>query len=313
MVDTGVASVLRRRRGRRRLILAYHNILPEGISPWGERSLHLPLARFREHLEVLEASAVLVSLDRLLDPAPMDDGRLDDGGLAVALTFDDGYGGAVAAVRELLVPRGIPCTIFVNPGHPVEQPFWWDVLGASVHASGELPDPVRSHCLVELQGDRDRVLDWARTRWPLNQTPPDPAFVAVPPEELGVLFRGSPLVQIGSHGWSHRNLVALDSDDRAAELGRPLPWLAGRELGAGCGISYAYGLSNPEVEASAREAGYPWGLRVSGGFLDARESLPQGASAEGRAPNPWALPRLNVPAGLSRRGLALRLAGIGVS
>jgi hypothetical protein len=41
LVGAGVASAGRRLRRGRGLILAYHNILPAGVEPEGDRSLHL--------------------------------------------------------------------------------------------------------------------------------------------------------------------------------------------------------------------------------------------------------------------------------
>lgn len=297
-VDTGAAALLRRRQAGKRLILAYHNVLPHDTPPWGDRSLHVPIHRFRRHLDVLEASATLVSLERLMDPTPLPDPRP-----LVALTFDDAYGGAIAAIRDILLPRGIPSTVFLNPGHPVGEPFWWDVLASSTSRDGSLDDSLRDRCLTDLEGDRTKVLEWAATRWALDHQAPDSSFLPVCGEDLTPMFIRESLVRIGSHGWSHRNLVALSPADLTRELEQPLRWLEARGLGTNCGISFPYGATNDDVTTAARTAGYPWGLRVSGGFLS--------AGALGR--NPLNLPRLNIPAGLSWRGLAIRLSGVGAS
>ena len=45
----GPATIARRRMTGRTLILAWHNIVPPGASPGGDRSLHLPLTDFQAH------------------------------------------------------------------------------------------------------------------------------------------------------------------------------------------------------------------------------------------------------------------------
>ena len=56
MVEAALAALLGNRvamhrlRGRR-LILAYHNIIPTGSAPVGDRSLHLPLDEFAAQLD----------------------------------------------------------------------------------------------------------------------------------------------------------------------------------------------------------------------------------------------------------------------
>jgi hypothetical protein len=67
-----------------------------------------------------------------------------------------------------------------------------------------------------------------------------------------------------------------------------LPWL-----------TYPYGLSSPEAERVAAAEGYAGALRVSGGWMGPANAV-----------NRFALPRYNVPAGLSIRGFDLRTAGI---
>src|SRR5687767_498679 len=95
----GGPAHLGRLRGRARaLILAYHNVLPEGEAPVGERSLHLPLTRFREHLEHLARHHEVVPLPALLD-GEGSTGRRP----RVAITFDDAYHGALSVALPELV------------------------------------------------------------------------------------------------------------------------------------------------------------------------------------------------------------------
>src|SRR5690606_8872381 len=93
----GPARWALRGAGRRPLILAYHNIVPDGIARCGEGSLHLSRTAFTEQLDHLVSTHEIVALDALWE-------RRDPGGgrpLAV-ITFDDAYRGAVTlGVAEL--------------------------------------------------------------------------------------------------------------------------------------------------------------------------------------------------------------------
>jgi len=85
----------------------------------------------------------------------------------------------------------------------------------------------------------------------------------------------------------------------AAELSRSRDWLAAR-FGAAFvpWLSYPYGHFSPMVKEEAAAAGYHGALAIEGGWT--------------RVPPPsrYVVPRLNVPAGLSARGFALRAAGL---
>ena len=60
---------------------------------------------------------------------------------AVAITFDDGYEDAIAAV-DVLVSRKLPATIFMTTarlGEPEPYHYWWDVLEWALLTPGVLP------------------------------------------------------------------------------------------------------------------------------------------------------------------------------
>lgn len=291
LVHSGLAGLVSLRRREQGLILAYHNVVPDGESPWGERSLHVSAARFRTHLQVLAEAAEIVPLKALLEE-PHRPTRKPQ----VAITFDDGYRGAATAGSDELRRLGVPATFFLSPGLTSEEGFWWDRLAHDL--DGVLAADLRSHCLGPLKGRQTEVLMWARDEG--VATPASPEFARpASDKELVALIR-SGAFDVQCHTWSHPNLVQLSSSERREEFRRVSEWFrrhAGRlpEL-----VSYPYGLESPGVHTDAQSSRYRWGLRVSGGWLP-REGL-----------NPFALPRLNVPSGLSPEGLRLRLAGIGV-
>ena len=87
LVASGLPALGRQRRRGDTLVLAYHNVVPDGAEAFGDRSLHLPLSRLRQQLAALEATHEVVSLDELETPARTERPR-------AAITFDDAYAGA---------------------------------------------------------------------------------------------------------------------------------------------------------------------------------------------------------------------------
>jgi peptidoglycan/xylan/chitin deacetylase (PgdA/CDA1 family) len=292
LTRSGVSNLMARRHSTDRLILAYHNVVPVGERLWGERSLHIAESTFRAHLEVLQAVSTIVPLDELLD----EEGR-PTGGPRVSITFDDGYRGALTIGARVLAEYDLPATFFLTPGLSPEEGFWWDRLAEQ--SGGTLPVGVRNHCLHELDGRHDQVVAWASSNGLPSDPAPPLARAATREEVLGVSSRGRSL---GCHTWTHPNLARLSSSDRRNEFRRCREWIAALTGTEPRVTSYPYGLQSVEVHDDARAAGHRYGLCISGGFL----------SKDGPV-NDLAVPRLNVPAGLSPAGLRLRLAGIGLA
>ena len=285
LLRSGVAALARRRISGRTLVLAYHNVVDREAAR-GDRSLHIHVAAFRRHLDAIRHRADVVSLGALSSDASPDRPR-------VAITFDDAYRGTLRHAVPELARRGLPATIFVPPAFVPGATFWWDDLG---RAGSGLAPADRDAALGECRGRDDEVRRHFAAR--LQALPdPDPDLQCATLDELhAALAAGA--ITLGSHTWSHPNLARATPAELRDELARPLAWLRerfpDRSLPA---ISYPYGLRSPAVEAAAREAGYTMGFLVDGGWLPAHGA------------NPFALPRLNVPAGLSADGLALRLSG----
>lgn len=283
LLHSGAAALHRRRMRGRGLVLAYHNILPDGVAPAGDRSLHLPARRFAEQLEAVAAVADVVPLDGLDAPATTGRPR-------VAITFDDAYLGAVTAGCEALARRSMPATMFVCPGMLDGVTFWWDAL-----AGAELAPTHRDHALTQCLGQQARVLAWAHEAGlPVAQMP---AECRSAPTASVVALARRPGMALGSHTWSHPSLPRLEPADLAAELARPLDWLRMHADAPAPVLSYPYGHSSPAVAAAAAAAGYRMGLLVEGGWRGPEHPA-------------LAVPRFNVPAGLSLAGFRLRLAGL---
>lgn len=277
-------SSVGRRASDKVVILAYHNIVPAGQRISGcDSSLHLSQEEFSRQLDVLQETHSIVPLESVFLPGhPEERPR-------AAITFDDAYEGALSAGVGEVVRRDLPATVFVSPGI-LGQQMWWDLLAHQDSPSRE----ARRFLLTTLGGDREAVLAWAaQTGKPLRSCP----FRIANETEVLAAAR-HPGIALGSHTWSHRNLSVLTGAELETELIRPLEWLGARLGTQEWSLSYPYGSYSAHVERAAAAAGYAMALRVDGG------ACPRSTRAR------HALPRVNIPAGLSLDGFRLRLAGL---
>lgn len=286
LVRGGIARCARQFYRNRTLVLAYHNIVPHAQPVTGDRSLHLTQERFTEHLDLLIRHCDVIPLDSIFGSAKTNRPR-------VAITFDDAYRGAVTAGVGELVGRGLPATIFVVPDFIGGRSFWWDEV---MPAAEEDANPFRERALDEHRGRYEQVTAWAAAQGIRPRSLPEHAVAATEAELRTAAAH--PGITLGSHTCSHPNLSRLDDGSVEEELTRSREWLTQRFDCFIPWLSYPYGLASPSVERVAAATGYRAALRVSGGWLP---------TAEWSA---FALPRLNVPAGVSPHGLTLRLSGI---
>jgi peptidoglycan/xylan/chitin deacetylase (PgdA/CDA1 family) len=288
IIASGLAAARRRAMRQRTLILAYHDVVPHGESVRGDLSLHLPQRQFAEQLDVLGEIGHVVPLAAISDEPPGDRPRF-------VVTFDDAYAGALSAAVVELRRRNMPGTVFAAPGLFGLSP-WWDLLAND--DTGRTPEVDRNHAMVQLAGRRDAVLDWARADSTRVITTAGAAKIGTS-EQLKAALEYDGLT-VASHSWSHANLAVLSGAELEIELRKPAEWLkrkfAGRYMPW---LAYPYGLATPATEQAAAAAGYAGAVRVEGGWLRGRT-----------AQNPFALPRLNVPRGLSGAGFVLRSSGI---
>jgi peptidoglycan/xylan/chitin deacetylase (PgdA/CDA1 family) len=281
-----IGSVTRQRVRGKRLILAYHGIVPEGASSAGERSLFIPQREFAAHLDVLAKIADVARLDRIDEEG--------DGRPRVAITIDDAYKGAVREGVAELVKRSLPATIFVAPARVGGHVFWWDALSSE---RGEMEPHLRTFALTKLAGSDERVRAWAAAAsLPSSDDLPEYARSATR-EELRAAVR-NPGITLGSHTWSHRNLAELDINEIMSEVGRSRSALKG-EFGHSVidWLAYPYGIDSVAAQQAVAASSYTAAVRNSGGW-----------HAASRTPR-FARPRLNIPAGLSVERLRIHVMG----
>ena len=281
---SGAASVARRRRRNDVLVLAYHDVLAPGQRASGDRSLHLNHAQFAAQLDALVTTHDVVPLESTHRDNPRSTKP------RIAITFDDAYRSAIEVAVPELVARGMSATIFVAPDLLGRTP-WWDVLADD--ALGAVPQAARERALTDCRGEQSSIL-------PASMSGAIGSENRIATEAELTACAALPGITIGSHSWSHANLAALPAEALAGELARSRDWLSARYASYIPWVAYPYGLFTASVERSAAEAGYAGALRVDGGWM-----------TPGAHDRPWAIPRFNVPAGLSTDGFRLRLAGIG--
>ncbi len=284
----GPARLAARRRRGSTLILAYHNVVPDDAPPVGDRSLHLPLKQFRLQLDSLQETHDVVDIATAHGAAKASDKP------RVCFTFDDAYRGALTLALPELARRGLPATVFVAPGLLGNAGCWWDLLAAP-DGSG-LVSRVRDHVLDALGGDGAAAVAWAREQGMSLGALPSHAAIATEGELRTAA--ALPGISLGAHTWSHCNLAKARESAVDDELVKPLAWLRQRFERVVPWLAYPYGLSAPATADCALRAGYQGALRIEGGWL--------ASSAVGG----FVLPRLNVPAGVSRDGFILRTNGL---
>lgn len=288
----GAAAHSRRRHRQDVLILAYHNVVPDGALISGDRSLHLPQRDFGRQLDLLQRTHDIVDLSAALESARSVTRSERERPLA-AITFDDAYSGSMTAGVAELRLRDLPATFFVAPHFVGGSTFWWDTLA---HPETGLAPDVRTTGLELLRGRQDELLAWAGEAGVRSHDVPDHTRCSSIDHIKTALEYEK--ITLGSHTWSHPSLPSLNPDELSDELSAPRDWLAqfgDRVLPI---ISYPYGHANSAVSAAARKAGYVAGLMVDGGW-----------TAAGHA-NALAVPRLNIPAGVSDDGFVIRSAGL---
>jgi peptidoglycan/xylan/chitin deacetylase (PgdA/CDA1 family) len=286
MSSPAIAWMTRRRVRGKRLILAYHGIIPEGQAPAGERALFVAQRDFAMHLDMLAAEADVAPLDRIDEPG--------DGRPRVAITFDDAYSGALSEGVGELAKRSLPATIFVAPGLLNGHVFWWDALS---HGREALDETVRHYAMHELAGADERVRAWAAgAGLPMSDALPDYARASTRAELAAAL--AFPGITVGSHTWSHRNLASLGVSDVIAEARDSRAWLHAEFADKALDwLAYPYGLESSTVRHAVAKASYAGALRIDGGW-----HRPTSVS-------PFARPRFSIGSGLSVAGLRARLNG----
>jgi len=276
----------------RTVVLAYHNIVPSGEECTGDRSLHLDQEDFADQLDLLQGLGSVLPLSSALEPR-----RPGDRETRIAITFDDAYRGTMTAGVDELSKRGLPATVFVPPGLLGATGFWWDLLAAPDGESGLSAD-LRAFALGTLAGRGRDIQTWATERGLTPQDLPDHALPVEESELLDPTLADG--ITFGAHTWEHPNLAALAPSEAETSMLRSKEWLASTTDRYVDWIAYPYGLWSPAVAEIARRH-FEGALLVDGGLAELRGAWTSPSGA---------VPRVNIPRGLSPEGLRLRVTGL---
>lgn len=281
----GVVS-LGRRLQRGGTILCYHNVLRRSDTPaLGDPGLHLAVERFDAQMRWLARHYRVVPLREMV--ARLRAGRSLRG--IAALTFDDGYAGVLTHAVPILRELRLPATVFVVAAAPtVRNSFWWD-HPAALRATGEAE---RDRRLRELRGDQDAIL---RT---LAAAPEREQVPELRPAGWGALLAATvDGIEIGAHSLHHRSLTALTPEELDADLTECRQVIARHTGVLSESFAYPYGLWDRGVRDAVRRAGFTCAVTLDRGSTTART-------------DPWALPRVNIAAGLEPAAFESWVAGV---
>lgn len=262
---------------RDRLILAYHNVVDDAHVGVGDESLHMRVDKFEKQMKLITASADVVSVTELLSTSPMPTDRL------AAITFDDAYRGALELALPICSALALATTVFVSPGLLGTVPAW-DILASMGKWTS---------------ADRERFLWCSRGRAENleSTTLLDALRIGTEAELLEAI--GHSVHCVANHSFSHANLGALTLDQARVEIDLADAWLKSRfESSYQPIIAYPYGIMPSFAQQLAEGDSQFAGVLVSGGWIK-----------DGTHLDRWAIPRWNVPAGISTNGFQLRLHG----
>jgi len=267
------------------LILCYHNVVMPTDAGEGDSALHMPRDRFAQQLQWLVAHYDVVPLVEFIR-------RVETGATlryVAAITFDDGYAGVFEHAVPVLDAFGVPATVFVIADAPGRlDGFWWD----QAEVVNSITPHRRRTWLNHLRGDQAAILSDCHAtssfKIPGTHRPANWATIRA---------HASRGLGIGMHSATHRCLTTLDTSDLERELVE-----SRRVLYDATGVwpdcfAFPYGMWDQRVRDAVRAAGYRAALTLDNRFGDRPADL-------------WALPRLNVPAGISAAAFEAWTAGV---
>jgi len=248
----------------------------------------MPLATFARQMRWLVRTYDVVPLAELVDGIASCSSRRR----LAAVTFDDGYQGVFEFAWPLLKDLGIPATVFLVAKAPGGEAgiFWW-----------EDPDVRRAYSPSRLEnwltaqgGDSETIIATLER----HTSPADrvPAY-RKPAAWQTIAAAANDGLQLGAHSLSHRSLPTLDQQELKHDL------IETREvIRKNTGVTpeffaYPYGLWNARVRDAVRAAEY-------------RAAFTLDYSGHAPTSDPWAVPRLNVPASISDATLDAWAAGL---
>ncbi len=283
---TGLTALVRHLRSAG-VFLCYHNVVfPTGAVQTGDRGVHIPVDRFRDQMRWLVSHYDVIPVSEFLDRLAA---RKATRRMA-SVTFDDAYTGVFEHAWPVLHELRISATVFVIATAPGRRErFWWDRLAVQRAQS----DRAREQWLTALRGDEAAILGSLPA-----VADEKPAAAAYLPADWEVIARavGAGL-DLGVHSATHRSLPTLDDAELTYEIETSREIIA-RHTGVTPEVfAFPYGRWDGRVRRRVKQAGYRAALTLDYGLVSPDA-------------DPWALPRVNVPAGIPDSAYRAWAAGL---
>lgn len=323
---TGVVAIARWMERRHIPVLCYHSVVPSPVpAGFAHGGLHLPLAEFQWQMQYLARHYRVVSLR---DVATwLDGGGAPPDGPAVAVTFDDGYANNVTCAAPVLRAHGMRATAFLATGYlDTGGLYWWDevefLIAGAVRRRAPAPAPwgevdlespfgvqrVRGTAASALAAvglvERRGMLDALAVAL---DVPADAVMGRASDLHIGTWdawHAATDVFDLGGHSAEHRLLDRIDVSEVHHELAACAAALDRRSGGGERGRPFCYpaGKSSSTVVRAVRDAGFGCAVGASGETRDHRPAR--------RGDSVWEIPRIGVPAGMSRARFAAALTSL---
>jgi peptidoglycan/xylan/chitin deacetylase (PgdA/CDA1 family) len=268
------------------VVLCYHNVVSDAQTSIGGPGLHIAHSRFRKQMRWLAGNYTVIPLRELL--ARVRTGRsLRD---TAAVCFDDAYAGVFEHAWPVLQELRVSATVFVVASAPGRRErFWWDRAAVQRAQSNR----ARQQWLTALRGDEAAILGSLP-----GAEREEPTEAALLPADWGVIAPAvSAGLELGVHSATHRSLPTLDDDELTYEIEASREIIA-RNTGATPEVfAFPYGRWDGRVRRRVKQAGYRAAFTLDYGLV-----TPDA--------DPWALPRVNVPAGIPDSAYQAWAAGL---
>lgn len=274
-------TTMARRLSKDGVVLCYHNVVgPTDDSAANQLGLHMPLATFERQMRWLAEHYAVVPLEEFV-------ARLSQGGSlrgVAALTFDDGYAGVFEHAWPVLRDLGTPATVFVVADAPGrDDGFWWDnPMVLQTHSPEQ-----QQRWLTGCNGDRTKIVD----------APWRPAAWCRPATWRTIATAAAAGLHIGVHSSTHRSLPTLPETELYHEIVESRDIIRRRTGVTPVFFAYPYGLWNERVRQAVHAAGYRAAFTLASDHAAGRRDA-------------WALPRINVPAGIDDAAFQAWTAGL---
>jgi peptidoglycan/xylan/chitin deacetylase (PgdA/CDA1 family) len=291
-------ALLARNERPRTVVLAFHNVVPDDAeTAVVDESLHMHVGRFSA---LLDALAELPNVQLASRPILQETGGAN---VRVLVTFDDAYRGALRLALPALAERRAAAVVFVAPGLLGTARTWWDAEYPRYRRGGDrawsrererlLASP---YCGLHerIGGRRASAAATLPQFTDDDQSRKSSADFGIADEHELLAVAAGGAISLACHSMHHPCLPALSREEIRAQYSGSLDWLSRSGVPWLRWHAFPYGRWNDECVAELKGLHYEAAFLVEQAPVEPQHDLLHG--------------RVNVPAGMTPDGLAVRLA-----